>query len=153
MNQNVRDNLVALKHFAASDWSTGPLDISVTSAATATGIMAANQAVLDGSTRVAVEVTFPRVDSPTSYPVEGILYLTLWEDTTDLGILAALVTVSTGERMFSPVAARRILTPAAGTHNYTAKAYVSAGVATVYGGVGGSGAYLPATIRVVGAPQ
>lgn len=119
--------------------------VSATTAPTANTIITAPAFTADGNSDYLVEFSTPYLQSGT-----GALYATLWEDAVDKGILA----YTDANRAVATRTTRK-LRPAAGAHVYTLRAYVSAagGSPMVGAGAGGSGAYLPASLRITKVPS
>lgn len=129
---------------------TSAVNISTNTRASATSILASNSVTYDGSTVVYVEfycdVAYTAADT-----AEVDITLYLWEDSSDLGIIADVRKPSSpsSTRGGTPIMVRRKLTPSAGAHTYTIKATGTGGI--ISGGAGGSTAELPMYIRVVKA--
>lgn len=119
--------------------------IVATTAGTATTIKTSSSFTFDG-TAVWVEFFAPRVTNTTA----GVsLFLELFEDSTDKGTLA--VCDADAAAGGDAVCAKRKLTPAAGAHTYTVKAFVSSNSGSVIAGLGGAGNNVPAYILVTKA--
>jgi hypothetical protein len=119
---------------------TSDLTVSATTVAGANTLITGNSVLYDGSTRICVEVYI------AGSAASQFMDLTIWDGATDLGAIGD--TSSAG----STILGRRFLTPSAGSHTFTVKAYRGTGSATVFAGSGGtSGQYLPAYLRITRA--
>jgi hypothetical protein len=115
---------------------TTNLSVSATTAAGADTFIDGNSITFDGSTIVLVEFSAPLADSSV------FLSVSLWDGTTDLGVIVQSNGVTAGLR-----GARR-LTPSAGAHTFHIKAWRGATSATVQAAAGGAGTRVPAFYRV-----
>jgi hypothetical protein len=113
---------------------------SATTEAAATTIITGNSVTYDGSTRVRIEFFFPKTVSGGGAPVVVVL-----RDTTVVGQIAIGSTSN-----FLPVGVV-FDTPPSGGHAYILKAFVNTGTITFSAGSGGSGAFVPAFLRVTKA--
>lgn len=119
-----------------------------TAQASATTILTAPSITFDGSTTVMVEVFTTRLSHNVASTVTAII--DLWEDSTDLGIIAR--TTAGASTIGGTIRSARRLTPAAGAKVYTARLWITAaGTATALAGAGTSGADMPAFIRITKA--
>lgn len=106
--------------------------VEITAAVTVTGgvgaqtvILTGNPLVLDGSTRIRVEVGTPQFD--LTQP--GNLLVDVWEDSTDLGRIMDL-DIAIGATLSDlgiGGSVSRFYTPAAGTHTYTVRGWTTTG--------------------------
>jgi hypothetical protein len=94
------------------------VNITATTAASAQQIVAASPITFDGATSVWLEFYCSYAFCPSTTIA---LTITLWDGSTDLGNMAGLFGL-TG----TVVTARRRLTPSAGSHTYSIRAYVGA---------------------------
>jgi hypothetical protein len=115
--------------------TTQPSGITVVTAAAIT---------LSGSQRIMVEVYSPLVINGTG----GTIYLSLWD--ASAAILGYMAIVGAGAS--ATVHGVRFLTPASGSHTYNIRGHRDTADGSVFAGAGGgSGAYMPAFIRVTTA--
>lgn len=123
---------------------TSNVTISSTSAASPTTIITLPAVTLDGSTAVRVEVN-SAVNLQTG---AGYMVISLYDGSTNLGILMYWPgTAGTAISLYRTAP----LTPAAGSHTYSIRAYVNAGTGIFTAGPGGSGNDFPAWARVTRA--
>jgi len=123
---------------------TSNFTVTATSAATATACITGNPVSYDGATEVSIEVFLPTAEISTTAAVVFDLY----DGPTDLGIIAQTYPQASSGSSGDTLIGRRWLTPSAGSHTYSIRAWKSGGTATVYAGAGGAGAYLPAYMRI-----
>lgn len=121
---------------------TGSVAVAATTAAAATTIVTAASVTVPAATLVTVEVYAPRFQTASAETI----FLMLWQDSTDLGMLGRFA--SGAGTLFGPVQVRRYLTPGAGAFTYSARAYSSSGTSSIQGGAGGTDTLLPGYIRV-----
>ena len=125
---------------------TTPTVITSRAAATPTTIVDAPSITCDGTTPVIVEGFIPQAKSST---VAGtnIFYPSLWDSVgpTELGEGGGHVDLAW---LVGPLVVRRRVTPAAGAHVFSLKAYSTLQNVDAQGGVGGTGIFVPAYIRV-----
>lgn len=121
---------------------TTQMDVTATTFATAQTFITSNSITVDGSTKIAIEGHMPYVLPAT----DKTIYATLWEDSSDLGIVAS------GKRQTGDQYAQyyfyRVRTPAAGSHTYYIKGLTDSGTGHLGAGAGGSGTYAPAYLRL-----
>lgn len=127
---------------------TSDVTFTATTFAGATTLLTGNAVTYDGSTAVLVQVYTPRLVTPSNTPV----FLTLWDGSTDLGIIAKFGTAAGGVTE-GPVTATRKITPSAAAHTFSVRGVCNAaGTGTFGGGVGGTGGtFLPSYIRITKA--
>lgn len=124
---------------------TSNLSVTATTEGTSQAIITGASVSYDGSTRVCIEFY-----CSSMVPVGNQnLYILLYEDSTVLGILAT--TNDSGSSRVPVGTLRRFRTPSNASHTYAAKAFTDSATATINAGSGGSGAYLPAYLRVTKA--
>jgi hypothetical protein len=120
-----------------------------TTRASADTAITGNSVTYDGSTVVMVEVFVPRLGNNTS---AGGINMTLWEDSTDLGIIGGFT--NDGSFGAGPggtgASVRMRRTPSAAAHIYTLRIYVSiASTGTVFSSTAGTPATrCPAFMRI-----
>jgi hypothetical protein len=117
--------------------------VTGTSAATGQTIVTAPPITLDGATPIIVEFFTPIVVTPGA---NVATLFNFFDGATDLGY--ATQAMAAGSVVNFPLMARRKLTPSAGDHTYSVRAWVPSGTGTVYGGVGGQGNWFPSYIRI-----
>ena len=122
---------------------TSNASITATTSGTANTVVTAAAVTFDGSTAVMVEFWAVACKIGTSE-----IKIELFDGSTSLGLL---VNNSTGGTSGVPTVGHRRLTPTAGTHTYSIRAYVDGGTGTVYAGAGGATTNLPAFIRITRA--
>lgn len=128
---------------------TAGVNITANTVGTANTVVTGAAVAYDGSTAVIVEFFAPRVDmAPSTTPH---LYLALFEDGTQIGVLAD-VTDNVATAYSWPVRMARRMTPTVGTHTYSIRGYHNTGAFTsvVQCGSGGaaSGNLFPAFLRI-----
>lgn len=106
----------------------------------------------DGSTEVEITVFIPEV---SIVGAAGVCVIDLWEDSTPIGRLATPSVGVTTADFRVPVHATRRRTPSNASHQYHVKAWkATAGAPTmsIDAGAGGTGALVPAFIKIVTVP-
>ncbi len=125
--------------------------ITATTEGAADTIVTAVAIVLDGSTTIEVIFFSQQVQSPgaaASRFTSVVLYDAVGgAAAASIGGMG-LVFTDASARTDAPFYCSRRLTPAAGSHVYSARAYVNAGTGTVNAGTGASGTEAPAFIQV-----
>jgi hypothetical protein len=142
MQELATDVEAALKTLAYAE-ATTVATITATSEATAQAVVTAPAITLDGATVILVEFSAYAAAPPTGGPSMAIV---LFDGATPLGQLAYLQNAG-----YVPIRVARRLTPAAATHTYSIRAWVSSGSGTIHGGAGGSNVPMPAFIRIARA--
>lgn len=128
---------------------TSSTSITATAEASADTVVTAGAVVFDGSTTVYVEFYSAAFRADTGAAGRE-LRICLYDGSSSIGQIgfvtspAASATVHTG-------IIRRKLTPSAASHTYSIRAFVNSGTGTISAGAGGSGAAMPAFIRIVKA--
>lgn len=117
---------------------TADVTSASTSEASPTDVMSAGAIAFDGATRICIEFSC----ASWTNGVNGITYLNLWRDSTDLGRIGRRNTGSQGSS--SPFLGRRYLTPSAGTFTYSIKTWHSTAAGTVIA----VSPWLPASLRI-----
>ena len=124
---------------------TASVTITATAEGSATTIITAPAVTVDGSTDIIVEFFAPAVVSGGS----GDNVIELYQDGSAIGLWSESINPSSASNMSTSVRLIRRLTPASGSHTYSARGWKAAsGSFTVNAGTGGSGHYMPATIRI-----
>lgn len=82
-----------------------------------------------------------------------LMVISLWEDSTNKGIVALLQNTSGGNYQRSPLIARYRYQPGAGNKTFSIRAYLSAGSSDLLGaGAAGSGNAMPMVLRITSLP-
>jgi hypothetical protein len=130
---------------------TAPVAVSSGSAAGANTVVTAPAFTADGATPYMFEFF-----APTANPASAIsaqLFVTLWDGAVDLGTWGWLVDPAGAPGLLAaPLMLKRRLTPAAGVHTYSVRAWQQFGAASVSGGTGGIGKTVPGYFSIVRAP-
>lgn len=127
--------------------NTTGLSVTATSAASANTLVSSASVSYNGSTRVRIEAFMPGIVPGSG----GSINVTLWEDSTDLGIILR-ASCSAGITFRHPGGgAVRYLTPSNASHQYHIKAYRQTVDGNILAGSGTSGLDLPAFIRITTA--
>lgn len=122
---------------------SSPATINATSFATANTIITSPALDFDGKTTVMIYAKIPRLATSTV-----ATFLTLWEDSNDLGIVGQWKPDTAASMdVLAEVSHRR--TPLAGSHIFTLKGAVNSGTATADCGAGGAGVLANAYLRIV----
>ena len=127
------------------DQITSPVDITSTTEASPTTVIAGSEHAFDGSPVIA-EFFSPSVNPPTV--ASSALVIMLFEGSTEIGRLADIRSASTNFNA-GPVASRYRFNPSAGNHTYSIAAIVGSvtGTPAIVAGAGGTADYLPAYLR------
>jgi len=133
------------QEFAYNEF-TAPQPINATTEPTANVIVTAAAITVDGATPIEIEFTNRRMQ----YPAVGgaTMALVLYEDGASIGQLS-LGTIGNSSELGFTITRR--MTPLSGSHTYSVRGFVSTGSGTVHAGVGGSGNFLPGSIRITRA--
>jgi hypothetical protein len=125
---------------------TAAVTVTVVAASAAVQVVSAGAVTFDGSP-VIVDFYAPALSTgATGAP---FLVVSLWADGVDIG---RIVTLSGAVNMNIPAFARRKLTPAAGSHTYTVRAYATVSNGFVQAGTGTTpDSFSPAFIRITRA--
>ncbi|HEY6018707.1 MAG TPA: hypothetical protein VIY48_02100 [Candidatus Paceibacterota bacterium] len=123
---------------------TADVSQTATTAATANTVVTASSISLDGSTPVVVEFFAPYGISAAGQ----LLNIELYDNGSATGLMGTFGAAATIDG--TPNYRRRI-TPSAGAHVYSARAWAGAAGGTVKAGVGGAGVLMPGFIRIVRA--
>lgn len=127
---------------------TAPVTVAPTAAASAVAVVTGPATTFDG-TPVMVEF-FAGLVAPPSV-ANGQIMFNLWDGAVDLGYFGSVVTP--GGALAVPVTIRRRLSPTAGSHTYSVRAWCPTGTnGSVQAGAGGApGTYPPAYLAVARA--
>jgi hypothetical protein len=127
---------------------TSPVNVTATAEATADTIVTGNAVVYDGSTPIIVEFVADQMRPDTSAGGHYIgIYL--FDGSSSIGFMG-FHNIAGGSTAI-PANMRRRLTPSAATHTYSIRAAVNAGTGLISAGAGGSGAEMPAFLRITKA--
>ena len=119
------------------------LSVTATSAATASAFITGNAVTYGGATRVKVEFWAAGADASSGQ----YCIFQLYDGSTDLATLGEID--AAGSYLIVPVYTVRFLTPSAGAHTYSIRAWKSGGTANIYGQGGStSPAFAPAWYRI-----
>lgn len=125
---------------------TSDATTTATTEATATALITGNSVTYDGS-QVRIFVTSRGIQNSLGLGGAASTIVVILRDSTVIGGLAAVAQGSSVQNI--PLAVTMVDTPSAGAHTYSAKMYVnSASTGTVKAGAGGTGANIPAELRV-----
>jgi hypothetical protein len=120
--------------------------VAATTEVGADTLLTAPAVTCDGTTPVIVEFFSPVVLAPSVAAAQ--LNFILFDGSTPIGQLGQ-VRNPAGASTGTPVLMRRKLTPTAGAHTYSARAYVSTGSGWFGAGTAGAGNSVPAYLRVL----
>jgi len=127
---------------------TTNVSITHTTEGTADSVISAGALTFDGITPYVINFYSPRVDTPPGTDVILVLY----QDGSSIGQIGwhnGFNATGGSNDSDSAMLLTRRLTPSAGSHTYSIRAYIIAsGTATIYGGPGGSGSQVPGYIRI-----
>lgn len=132
---------------------TANATFTATSDATADAIVTGSAVTYDGATAVVVEFYCQRVDL-NSIASGAQCVINLYQDGSDIGRLAqfgpGMGGTSAGAGM--AMSGRRRLTPSAGSHTYSIRAWATAAsTGTLQAGAGGAATSVPAFLRITRA--
>lgn len=130
---------------------TADTTLTATTEGTADVIVTSGAVVLDGSTAVLVTFFSQQVETPDG--TGNLLTAIVLYDALNAGAAASIGLMGLAfseidQRIDEPMYLVRRITPAAGSHVFSARGYVGLNNAVVHGGAGGSGAEAPCFIRV-----
>lgn len=121
---------------------TSPVSVTGTTFGAGVTVLTSSSITLDGSTPVLVEFYASYVQNSTG----GSVMAELLDGATDLGLFWAS---QIGSGAFHPVKAERRYTPAAGSHQWSVKAFTpSGGTGAAIEAGGGAGSAVPAFLKV-----
>lgn len=123
---------------------TAPVTVSATSEAGATTVVTGASVTYDGSTPIYVEAWFPYIEQDNS---TNSCLLVLYDGSSSIGLFGILTATGDGNARVPSFSSRR-LTPSAGAHTYSVRAWKDAGTAIVGAGAGGAAAHMPGYIRI-----
>ena len=123
---------------------TAAVTVSATTEATANTVVTAAAVTLDGATTIEVDFFVPQISSGTD---GGECHIVLF-DGTAIGELADWQRGASGGSMYTAIMAKRRLTPSAGSHTYSIRAWRATANCTLTAGAGGAGVKVPGFIRV-----
>jgi hypothetical protein len=115
-------------------------------AITATSIAASQLVVSSGAITYDGSPIIIEYSAPLAQPPAGALAIMLYDGATEMGYFSYLSSTVTGFGF--PVNIRRRLTPAAGSHTFLVRAWVSAGQGNLVAGNGVAGAHSPMILSV-----
>lgn len=118
---------------------TAPVSVTATTSATANTVVTAPAYAFDGVSPLLIEADFSSV-------VQGTTWITfvLYDGSTELGEWGW----NTGLKGTTHLHLERELTPSAGTHTYSIRAFVDAGTGHVYAGTGAINTEMPGLLRL-----
>lgn len=119
---------------------TASVPITATTLATSQQVLTSGAITYDG-TPIIIEYS-----APLAQPPAGALQVMLYDGATEMGYFTYVSSTVTGFGF--PVSLRRRLTPAAGSHTYLVRAWVSAGSGALVAGTGLAGAHSPMILSV-----
>lgn len=126
--------------------ATAPLSaVTATTEATAVTFITLPAITVDGATPILLDFYTPH-SVPPGAPGATIFYV-LYDGATNLGSMGQHSNPA-ANAYGVPLRLSRKLTPAAGSHTYSVRVYVSSGTGQVYGGLGAAGGLAPANFRV-----
>lgn len=129
---------------------TSPVSITGTTEGTAQTVVTGTSVAYDGSTIIEIEfyAQYAEVEDASG----ASLIVLLYDGATVLGRLATITNVAAAA-LRVPLCLKRRLTPSAASHSYVIKAYttVASANAAIGAGAGGTGAGLPAFLRITRA--
>jgi hypothetical protein len=126
---------------------TSAVSVTATSEATADTAITGSSVAYDGSTIIEIEVFSPFI-TPDATNAGRSLSIVLYDGASSIGTLSYIENQVNGRTFYLPFFAARRLTPSNASHTYSIRAHVSAGTGTFGAGVGGSGANMPAFLRI-----
>lgn len=125
---------------------TSNASITATSEATADTVVTAGAVTGDGSTVMLIEFYSPS-SRPDSTGAGRSLEVYLYDGSSSIGLMGFSISQAANAPNRPLYLARR-LTPSAASHTYSIRAIVNVGTGAVGAGAGGSGASMPAFIRI-----
>lgn len=140
---------IAAAFFAAPAVAATPYEIGYAERTTTATITASAEASPDdvvslGLLSYAAAPIVLTFFSPTIDPASALLRVSLWDGSTNLGMIWQAL----GSSGTSGAVAVFRLTPSAGSHTYRIRAFnAGGGTSTIYGGTAGAGNFAPITLR------
>lgn len=128
---------------------TSNTSVTATSEGTANTVVTGSAVTYDGSTSIVVEFFAFSANVPAG--AGNQITLVLYDNGSSIGLLGRVRTPAAGTALEVTVRMARRLTPSAEAHTYSIRAYVNTGTGSVDAGAGGSGAVVPAFIRITKA--
>lgn len=123
---------------------TAGVSITATTEAGANTLVTAPALAADGATSYLIEFAAPQV---ANQPASGLAFV-LYDGATSLGFIGQ---ASTGTTQNPPVNLPRRLTPSAGSHTYSIRAFSGVSGASVFADTGGAGKNVPGFIQITKA--
>jgi hypothetical protein len=132
------------------DQITSTVNIVATSEGTPTGVITGTSKTYEN---VPYLFHFHAPVAVDSSAASGTLTVLLMQDSSSIGRIAVLDSVTVSTQVQSPITGELRFTPSAGAHTYGVSAFVSSttGTPSVGAGAGGSGVIVPAFLRVTKA--
>jgi hypothetical protein len=126
---------------------TSLVSITATTEATSTTIVTAAAVTAAGGVKYCVEFYSPQAITGTNAS-PAYLNISLWDGSTVLGRIASVSHADASNPVSTPIWVCRYLTPSAGSHTYSVRAYYVNSAPLVNAGAGGTTTYMPGFIRV-----
>lgn len=126
---------------------TSNVSPTATTEGTANTVVTASAVSFDGATPVLIEFFSPRA-RPDDAANGRELHFWLYQDGSSIGRIGQVVAGQGGGPATMPIKLERRMTPASGSRTYSIRASVNAGTGVIVAGAGGSGADMPAFIRI-----
>jgi len=153
LNQNLRDNLEAIKHsstlYAQQVRTTNATGISATSFAAASELFSAGDATwtADGTSTYIIEFFAP--DVVTNTATHATFFGLSDGGANQIGLLGRMNNLA---GISGSVFLRYYYTPTAGVKSVNVRVWVTSNTSDVYGETGAGSSYTPMYLRVIGAP-
>jgi len=131
---------------------TGNVSVNTNTEATAVQIVASTSVTYPASTPVLIEFFAPAIVNGAN--ASSRVVLTLWDGSTDLGIIGQLLQDTAASAQQRPVYLQRQITPSAAAHVFSIRGHIGSSdlAGTVVAGAGGApGVFVPGFIRVKAA--
>lgn len=125
---------------------TATVTVSAVTEAGANTVVTAGAITATGVDPIMVEFYSPAVVMPGSLSAQVILVL--YDGAASIGVIGQSLNPSGSGAGYNPVLVRRKLTPSAGSHTYSIRAYAVSPNGEVRAGVGGLGIYQPGYIKI-----
>lgn len=128
---------------------TSAVNPTATSEATANTVVTGSAIAYDGSTVVLIEFFTEGAITPA---VNGAyMFIVLYDGSSSIGLWGYCQNLTGAASFAMPVLLQRRLTPSAGTHTYSVRAFCSSGTGSIAAGAGGAATNMPAFIRITKA--